>query len=302
MANFSKTLIGSQFGAMNEQKTLASVKEYYGKVLSTSKDLKTSACSASKKPHHLILEAMKDIPDEVMSKFYGCGTPLPLGIGGLAVLDLGSGSGRDCYLASKFVGETGKVIGLDMTDAQLDVARSHVAEYTETLGYAAPNMEFKKGFIERIPESGVEKESVDIVISNCVVNLSPDKSAVLKGAYDVLKKGGEFHFSDVYCNRRLPEHVRDHEVLWGECVAGAMYTQDFVRAANEVGFGDVRVLERSEVVVTDPRLADICGEARFCSITYRLFKLPGMLETICEDYGQGRCLCDIRNEGWIGGG
>lgn len=172
-------------GTMNEQKTLASVEEYYGRVLSTSKDLKTSACSASKKPHHLIIDAMKDIPNEVMSKFYGCGTPLPFGIDGLTVLDLGSGSGRDCYLASKLVGENGKVIGLDMTDEQLDIARNHVAEYTNTLGYAAPNMEFKKGYIERIIESGVEKESVDLIISNCVVNLSPDKPAVLKGMFHV---------------------------------------------------------------------------------------------------------------------
>ena len=170
---------------MNEQKTLASVEEYYGRVLSTSKDLKTSACSASKQPHHLIIDAMKDIPNEVMSKFYGCGTPLPFGIDGLTVLDLGSGSGRDCYLASKLVGENGKVIGLDMTDEQLDIARNHVAEYTNTLGYAAPNMEFKKGYIERIIESGVEKESVDLIISNCVVNLSPDKPAVLKGMFHV---------------------------------------------------------------------------------------------------------------------
>ena len=172
-------------GTMNEQKTLASVEEYYGRVLSTSKDLKTSACSASKQPHHLIIDAMKDIPNEVMSKFYGCGTPLPFGIDGLTVLDLGSGSGRDCYLASKLVGENGKVIGLDMTDEQLDIARNHVAEYTNTLGYAAPNMEFKKGYIERIIESGVEKESVDLIISNCVVNLSPDKPAVLKGMFHV---------------------------------------------------------------------------------------------------------------------
>ena len=120
-----------------------------------------------------------------MSKFYGCGPPLPFGIDGLTVLDLGSGSGRDCYLASKLVGENGKVIGLDMTDEQLDIARNHVAEYTNTLGYAAPNMEFKKGYIERIIESGVEKESVDLIISNCVVNLSPDKPAVLKGMFHV---------------------------------------------------------------------------------------------------------------------
>ena len=93
---------------MDEQKTLASVEEYYGKVLATSKDLKTSACTAAKRPHRLIIDAMRKIPDEVMAKFYGCGNPIPFGIDGLTVLDLGSGSGRDCYLASKLVGEKGK--------------------------------------------------------------------------------------------------------------------------------------------------------------------------------------------------
>lgn len=87
--------------------TLQSVQNYYGKVLSTTKDLKTSACTAAGRPHQLIVEALRDVPDEIKQKFYGCGAPLPLGIDGLRVLDLGSGSGRDCYVASKLVGETG---------------------------------------------------------------------------------------------------------------------------------------------------------------------------------------------------
>jgi hypothetical protein len=87
--------------------TLQSVQNYYGKVLSTTKDLKTSACTAAGRPHHLIVEALRDVPAEIKEKFYGCGAPLPLGIDGLRVLDLGSGSGRDCYVASKLVGENG---------------------------------------------------------------------------------------------------------------------------------------------------------------------------------------------------
>eukprot|EP01061_Rhynchopus_euleeides_P011160 TRINITY_DN20726_c0_g2_i1.p1 TRINITY_DN20726_c0_g2~~TRINITY_DN20726_c0_g2_i1.p1 ORF type:complete len:398 (+),score=201.56 TRINITY_DN20726_c0_g2_i1:75-1196(+) len=270
----------------SSDKTFDSVKDYYGKVLSTSKDLKTSACTAAGRPHPVVLKAMKRVPTEIKDKFYGCGTPLPLGIEGLSILDLGSGSGRDCYLAADLVGEKGRVIGLDMTQEQIDVARRNVDEFTKTLGYKQPNLKFEHGYIEKILESGVDKESIDIIISNCVVNLSPDKPAVLQGAYDALKVGGEFYFSDVYCDRRLPQEVKDHEVLWGECVAGALYITDFEREAVKVGFHDPRILDIAEIKITDPELADICGEARFYSITYRLFKLPGMLETKCEDYGQ----------------
>jgi arsenite methyltransferase len=154
----------------------------------------------------VVQKIIKNIPAEVREKFYGCGAPLPLGIEGLRVLDLGSGSGRDCYAAAAMVGEKGAVTGIDMTAEQLKVAREHAARYcTETLGYAKPNMEFIEGgsghkcalfismltfslrgyagYIERLEEAGVKAESFDIAISNCVVNLSPDKPAVLKQVY-----------------------------------------------------------------------------------------------------------------------
>lgn len=99
-----------------------------------------------------------------------------------------------------------------MTDEQLDVAKAHVPEFTSTLGYAKPNLTFVKGYIESLKDAGIEDETVDMIISNCVVNLSPDKPAVLKEAYRVLAAGGEFYFSDVYCDRRLPEAVQKHEV------------------------------------------------------------------------------------------
>jgi arsenite methyltransferase len=112
----------------------------------------------------------------VVSKFYGCGTPLPTSIEGLDVLDLGCGSGRDCYAASVLVGAEGSVTGIDMTAEQLATAREHQDELAATLGYS--NMRFVEGMIEFIGEAGVAAESMDLVISNCVVNLSPDKEAV----------------------------------------------------------------------------------------------------------------------------
>ena len=106
----------------------------------------------------------------------------------------------------------GSVTGLDMTDEQLDVARAHTDEFAAAIGHSKSNMRFVKGYIEDLSSAGIEDETVDMIISNCVVNLSPDKPAVLREAYRVLAPGGELHFSDVYCDRRLPKHVQEHEV------------------------------------------------------------------------------------------
>jgi arsenite methyltransferase len=226
-----------------------------GQVLATSKDLKTSACTAAGRPHAKLLEIFKKIPTEVMEKFYGCGAPLPLGIDGgvargshapqprsfpargasytlpvvandpsplpvaatdpspfrapgLSVLDLGSGSGRDCYAAAALVGERGRVTGIDMTAEQLVTARKYNESFCKELGYKACNLEFVEGYIEKLSDAGIQADSYDLVISNCVVNLSPDKRSVLREVYKALKVGGEFYFSDVYCDRRLPKHVQ----------------------------------------------------------------------------------------------
>lgn len=270
----------------NSESVLSSVQNYYGKVLQKTEDLRTSACTLAQRPTHpLYLRALSNVPPEVSAKFYGCGNPVPLGISGLHVLDLGSGSGRDCYLAAQFVGENGFVTGVDMTQEQLDVATKCIPEFTRKMGYAKANVRFVKGYIEFLKDAGIAPSSLDLVISNCVVNLSPNKKLVLQEVYNALKTGGEFHFSDVYCDRRLSDAVRSHEVLYGECVSGALYTNDFLRMAKEVGFGDPRQVSKSEINIYDPELKEILGEARFYSITYRLFKLPA-LEPACEDYGQ----------------
>ena len=135
-------------------------------MLSTTKDLKTSACTAAGRPSPPLAAVLKKIPRAVTEKFYGCGAPLPLGIAGLRVLDLGSGSGRDCYAAAALVGEAGTVLGVDMTDEQLAVARGHADAYCrQELGYGATNMRFVKGYMEDLASAGVADESVDLIIS-----------------------------------------------------------------------------------------------------------------------------------------
>ena len=153
------TLMGAKIIAPDgggDDAVRSSVQTYYGETLQTSDDLKTSACCTPYDLPKRIRGILSNVPDEVKAKYYGCGSPTPQGIDGLRVLDLGSGSGRDCYVAAALVGESGRVTGVDMTDAQLDVAKKHAKSYcVETLGYNSPNMEFKKGTIEDLAAAGV---------------------------------------------------------------------------------------------------------------------------------------------------
>ena len=120
------------------------------------------------------------------------------------MLDLGSGSGRDVYMISQLVGPEGQVVGVDMTDEQLETARSDIDWHMQAFGYARPNVKFLNGYIEKLGELRLEPRSFDVIVSNCVINLSVDKPAVLRGAYELLKPGGELYFADVYCDRPYP--------------------------------------------------------------------------------------------------
>jgi arsenite methyltransferase len=223
------------------------------------------------------------IHPEVLSRYYGCGLVCPPLLEGCRVLDLGCGSGRDVYALAQLVGPTGSVVGVDMTDEQLAVARAHQAHHAQVFGF--DNVTFLQGYIERLDELGLEPGSFDVIVSNCVVNLSPDKDAVLAGVQRLLKPGGEFYFSDVYADRRVPAAVKNDPVLYGECLGGALYWNDFQRLAQRHGFADPRLLEDRPLAVTDPQLAARTGNLLFHSATYRLFRLDG-LESACEDYGQ----------------
>ncbi|CAA0078758.1 Arsenite methyltransferase [BD1-7 clade bacterium] len=267
---------------MNAKTTAEKVQDYYGKVLQSSADLKTSACCPiDAMPAHL-LPLMRNLHDDVKNKFYGCGSPIPLAIDGATVLDLGCGTGRDAYLLAQLVGESGNVIGVDMTDEQLDVARAHDDFHRKAFGYARSNTRFEKAYIEDL--GFLDDNSVDVVVSNCVINLSADKAAVFEEIFRVLKPGGELYFSDIYASRRISQPLREDPVLLGECLSGALYTEDFRRMMADVGCQDFRIMSKGTVELHDPVIIEKIGMVDFYSITVRAFKLD--LEDRCENFGQ----------------
>ncbi len=268
----------------NPEATLEWVKSYYGEVLQTGNDLKTNACCAVQ-PEAWVRGLLKNVHDEVQAKFYGCGFPLPGALKGKTVVDLGSGSGRDVYCLSQLVGPEGKVLGVDMTNAQLNVARKHIDWHMQKFGFNKPNVEFYQGYIEKLDALDIAPGSVDVVVSNCVVNLSPRKDVVLEQIARILKPGGEFYVSDVVADRRLPDEVSTDKVLYGECLGGAMYRHDFEELARAKGFIDPRIMEVSPITIENDEVEEKVGAARFYSVTYRMFKIEG-LEERCEDYGQ----------------
>jgi arsenite methyltransferase len=201
------------------------------------------------------------------------------------VLDLGCGTGRDCYLLSQLVGPNGRVIGIDMTPEQLEVAVRHRDWHTQRFGYA--NVEFLHGHIENLSTAGIADNSIDVVVSNCVINLSPEKQRVMAEIFRVLKPGGELYFSDVFADRRIPFALRQDPVLLGECLSGALYWEDFRRILHELGCPDVRRVKQSPISLDDPEVAAKIGMVKFRSVTVRAFKMP--LEDRCEDYGQVAC-------------
>lgn len=170
-----------------------------------------------------------ELPSAAVLASLGCGNPTALAElhEGEVVLDLGSGGGIDVILSARRVGKTGKAYGLDMTDEMLDLARRNAAEANVT------NVEFLRGQIESIPLPG---NSVDVIISNCVINLSGDKRLVLKEAFRVLKPGGRFAVSDVIVRGETPDEVRKNMELWIGCIAGALEEQEFLNLLTEVGF------------------------------------------------------------------
>lgn len=211
---------------------LESVQNYYGKVLQHSNDLKTSACCDVSSMPDWLKPLLAKLHPQVTERYYGCGLVAPAVLEGARVLDLGSGSGRDCYLLAQLVGSQGQVVGVDMTVEQLAVANAHLQYHAEQFGFA--NVEFRQGYIENLDALGLSDASFDVIVSNCVINLSPDKDSVLREAYRLLKKGGELYFSDIYADRRLPAALREDELLYGECLGGALF--DSLTVAGNVAF------------------------------------------------------------------
>lgn len=258
------------------------IQQYYGETLTSQRDLKTGACCSAEAMPAYLQDWLREIPREVTDRFYGCGSPIPAAAAGATVVDLGCGTGRDAFLASRLVGPAGRVIGIDMTPQQLDVATRSVAEHRKTSGL--DNIEFRLGSIEHLAAAGIGDASVDVVISNCVLNLASDKARVLAEVFRALKPGGELYFSDVFADRRIPDALLQDPVLRGECLSGALYLEDFRRLLLDLGCADFRIVARSPVPLLDADIEAVIGHVRFESITVRAFKLD--LEDRCEDYGQ----------------
>jgi len=261
------------------------IRNYYGNQLAGQSALKTGACCSSEALPARQRAILDSIHPEVSSRFYGCGSPIPDDVEGLTVLDLGCGTGRDAFLVSALVGEAGRVIGVDMTPEQLAVGRAHQAEQARVFGYATSNVSFLEGRFEDLAALGIADASVDVVISNCALNLSIDKHRVFSEIHRVLKPGGELLFSDVFASRRLPPDVAADPLLIGECLGGALYVEDFRRLMAAVGWPDYRILRRQTVAIGHPYAELLVGPTVFWSMKVRALKVDG-LEDACEDYGQ----------------
>jgi len=288
--NENNTCCNAEDNCCGEQSVTEIVKEYYGKTLQSNEDLLSGACCALDRPPAEIREVLPLIADEILTKFYGCGSPLPPLLTGMTVLDLGCGTGRDVYIASKLVGETGRSIGVDMTDEQIEVAKKYQDEQRERFGFKSSNVTLLQGYIEDLKSLGIEDNSVDVVISNCVINLSPAKEQVFKEIYRVLKPGGELYFADVFSDRRIPEALANDPVLRGECLGGTLYTEDFRRIMARCGWADFRYTSTTVLSTDNEEIVNKLGFATFTSRTIRAFKLND-LEDICEDYGQVAVYC-----------
>ncbi len=259
--------------------------EYYGEILQGSSDLRTDACTMTDAPPPHIVAALSNVHEEVRARYYGCGLIAPAAIEGARVLDLGSGAGQDAYVLAQLVGEEGEVVGVDVTPQQLSVAREHIEWHRERFGYGTSNVRFVEGDIEQLESLGLEPESFDIIISNCVINLAADKARIFSAAHKLLRQGGEMYFSDVYSDRRVPEELKHDPVLHGECLSGALYWGDFLSLAKQSGFADPRLVKYRPLAINDSGISQKLDGLQFLSVTNRLFKLEG-LEAECEDYGQ----------------
>ncbi|MCX5855572.1 MAG: arsenite methyltransferase [Deltaproteobacteria bacterium] len=247
---------------MRQEEIKKAVRDRYGKIAQKAGSccLPSASCCGSEKSVDNIsrgvgysLEELKSVP-EGANLGLGCGNPVALASlrEGETVVDLGAGGGFDCFLAAKEVGESGRVIGVDMTQEMLDKARENARKG----GYR--NVEFRLGEIENLP---VADNIADIIISNCVINLSPDKGRVFQEALRVLKPGGRLMVSDIVLLKELPAALRDSVAAYTGCVAGALMKDDYIRAIRAVGFQDVEIIAETlfpmQELVSHPAAEDV---------------------------------------------
>jgi SAM-dependent methyltransferase len=246
------------------------VKEHYGE---RARTVAASCCDDGKSGRDVLYLAddVADLPETVTS--YGCGNPTAIASlrDGETVLDLGSGAGLDCFISAKAVGAGGRVIGLDMTDDMLALANAN----RDKLGLQ--NVEFRKGEMEAMP---IDDATVNVIISNCVINLSPDKDAVFRESFRVLAPGGRFHVSDVVLSRELSGGERDDLALWAGCASGALIESDYLGRLVQAGFTDITVDSRSPI-----------GEKPWYSATISAHKPLAPRNSTATQTSSGGCSC-----------
>jgi len=257
---------------VENEKVKEYVKKRYGEIAKAECSSCSSGCCSSSccsSPPKYVAWKVGYSPDDLESVpedsvlGLGCGNPVALaGLKeGETVLDLGSGGGIDVFLAAKKVGSRGKVIGVDMTEAMVERAEAIASNH----GYK--NVEFRLGEIENLP---VENETADIIISNCVINLSPDKLKVFQEAYRVLKPNGKLVVSDIVTEGKLPEEIRKSFDAWAECIAGALEKSDYLHKIASAGFQNVKIVSQK------PYTIDVSPELRgkITSIQVEAYKNP----------------------------
>lgn len=250
-----------------EEEIKGFIRKRYGEIARTRR----SCCGSSTRAHvdaalsmGYSEEDLRDVP-EASNMGLGCGNPTALASlkEGETVLDLGSGSGFDVFLAAKRVGPSGNAIGVDMTEEMVLKAKAAASKY----GYK--NVEFRLGEIENLP---IEDNSIDVIISNCVINLSPDKERVFQEAYRVLKTGGRIMISDLVTEGELPESIRKSFDAWAGCVAGALEKNQYLTTIKRAGFKNVKI-------VSERTFNECCSQAQIKSVQVEAYKRTGRSET-----------------------
>jgi arsenite methyltransferase len=243
-----------------EQEIKEMVKEKYGAIAQQSKEQNQSSCcgsgcGCSNVEFSIMAEDYAKLPGYVPDADLALGCGLPTEFAqikpGDTVVDLGSGAGNDCFVARSIIGETGKVIGIDMTEAMIEKAKSNATK----LGFK--NVEFRLGDIDNMP---VKDNTADVVVSNCVMNLVPNKEKAFAETFRIIKQGGHFSISDIVLQGELPDDLRKEATLYAGCISGAVQKEEYLRIIKEVGF--------TNIVIQKHRKIDIPNEilAKFLSI------------------------------------
>jgi SAM-dependent methyltransferase len=254
---------------MEEKKIKELVKGRYSQLAKQDRENCCSSCGSGVNPLvraeavGYLRKDLADIPEETIMGL-GCGNPTAIAElkAGELVLDLGPGAGIDVFLAANRVGPTGKAIGVDMTKEMVDKAKGIARNY----GYH--NVEFSLGEMEKLP---VRDESVDVIISNCVINLSPDKSKVFQEAYRVLKPKGRLIVSDMVSEGALPDEIKGDPDAWAGCIAGALEQQEYLEKIKKAGFEDVEVVSSRGFYIENKANQT---KGKLLSITVKAYKTP----------------------------